>query len=104
MNPKTVLFFALSFKDTLSAKITPMMFMIPAELVPCKARPNSSIPQVCAAAQRVLPINIRDIASWSTTCRPKTSASWPKAGINAVDVRVKEVAIQLSSSNLSSHR
>lgn len=77
-----------------------MIFIIPAELVPCSALPSKSIPQLCAAAHSVLPTSIRNMASWSTACRPKTSASCPKIGMNVVDVRVNAVTIQVSSSNL----
>ena len=98
-----LLFLAFSFRDTLSARIIPMMFMIPAELMPWSARPKSSTPQACAAAQSVLPNHIRNIASWSIPCLPKVSASWPKTGMKAVDVRVNEVTIQLSWLNLSAY-
>lgn len=80
-----------------------MIFIIPAELVPCSALPSKSIPQLCAAAHSVLPTSIRNMASWSTACRPKTSASCPKIGMNVVDVRVNAVTIQVSSSNLSAN-
>jgi hypothetical protein len=57
---KVVLFLAFSFSETLSAKMTLLVIIIPAQPAPCNALPTRSIGNACTGApeQSVLPIKV----------------------------------------------
>ena len=81
------------WKLTLSPNTTVVTTSNAELLIPTIALPKSNIPNVWAPAQSAEPINMRNRPNCKTLCRPNTSQSWPKAGMNAVPVMVKAVTI-----------
>ena len=86
----------VSFRDTLSDKITFVTVCRPANPSPCRARPISSMAQACALAASALPMRMNRMDACRTEWRPKTSEICPYNGIDDVDAKVNAVTIQLN--------
>lgn len=86
----------VSFRDTLSDKMTFVTVCRPAKPSPCRARPTSSIAQARAPAASALPMRMNRMDAWRTECRPKTSEICPYRGIVDVDAKVNAVTTQLN--------
>lgn len=69
-------FFAFSFRDTLSARMTRTMTLIPAHPNPWKPLPSRRTGQACvgAAVHSALPTIIMSTHVCKALCLPKTSA------------------------------
>lgn len=88
--------FALSSRDTLSARIVRVSTVKPEAEMPCSARPSSSIPYalVGAPVHKALPITMSRMEEVIATLRPNTSAICAQNGIKADEVRLKAETIQ----------
>lgn len=93
----TAQFLAYSFSDTLSARMTQTMALIPAQQRPWIARPRRTPKAfVDAPVHRALPTSIRINQDCKAHRRPKMSAIWPQKGTKAADIKLKAEMIQLS--------